>query len=69
MYIFSFICQSAYYILKEQFKLLITFSPIFVEDTKIIFGYNFFNTIFFNTQVQLFSKLTKLFCLQRDMTK
>ena len=45
MYIFSFIFQSAYYIVKEQFKLLITFSPIFVEDTKIIFGYNFVSSL------------------------
>ena len=34
-------CQNVYYFVKEQFRLLVMFSPIFVADTKIIFGYNF----------------------------
>ena len=33
-------CQSVYYFVKEQFKLVVTFSPIFWADTKLIFGYN-----------------------------
>ena len=33
-------CLSVYYFVREQLKLLVTFSPIFVADAKIIFGYN-----------------------------
>ena len=41
MQIVSLMCQSLCNIVKEQFKVLVKFLPIFVADTKIIFDYNF----------------------------
>ena len=34
-------CQSVYYLLREQFELLVIFLPIIMVDTKIVFGSNF----------------------------
>ena len=40
-------CQNISYFVKEQFTLLVTFSPIFVIGTKIIFSYNFVASLSF----------------------
>ena len=34
-------CQSVNLFVKQQFIMLVVVLPIFVTDTKIIFGYNF----------------------------
>ena len=33
-------CQKVYHFVKEQFKLIVTFLPVFVADTNIVFDYN-----------------------------
>ena len=41
MNIFNLTGESVKFILKKEVKNVIVFSPIFVADTKITFGYNF----------------------------
>ena len=41
MWIFSLMRQNQIYLETQQFQMLVVFSPIFVEDTKINFDYNF----------------------------
>ena len=44
MLIFSLLCQRVNFkkqFEKQQFRILVVFPPIYVLDTKIIYGYNF----------------------------
>ena len=70
MYIFILMCQVYICLEKQQFSLLVTFSLIFVADTKIIFGYifeahlkNLFKVFAFQLYTQKNEKKLYFMCL------
>ena len=44
---------------KQQFKMLLVFSPIFVADTKIIYRYDFVASLRFSDTLKLISMWTQ----------
>ena len=63
MQIVSLMCQSLCNIVKEQFKVLVKFLPIFVADTKITFDYNFVAPL-----IQPLIIFFIIICQQRELT-